>query len=190
MALAHAKTRRWTVEEYQRLSDVGAFRSGERVELIDGEIIAMAAHNPPHREALLRGTDILVPALRDTHYVGVQVPVDIPPWSMPEPDFHIVPRDHLRNHDISSADLIIEVADSSLEYDRDEKAGLYARAGVKDYWISNLRDRQVEVHREPVPMAEHVFGHAYARVTVYKVGETISPLCRPDVMIAVADLLD
>ncbi|HYE75078.1 MAG TPA: Uma2 family endonuclease, partial [Blastocatellia bacterium] len=85
--------------------------------------------------------------------------------------------------------LVIEVADSSLEYDRDYKGSLYARVGINDYWIINVREQQLEVHRQPVADNEAEFGFSYADIQILKAGDSISPLVKPEAVIAVADLL-
>jgi Uma2 family endonuclease len=84
---------------------------------------------------------------------------------------------------------VVEVAERSLAFDRRHKAGLYARAGIADYWIVNLIDEVVEVHRGPVTDAIAEFGWRYGNIQTLATGGSISPLCRPDVTVAVADLL-
>jgi Uma2 family endonuclease len=85
--------------------------------------------------------------------------------------------------------LIVEVAETSLRYDRTTKAGLYARAGIADYWIINLKDRQLEVHRDPIKNASKPFGYDYRTRTVLKGRDNVSPLAAPHSKIEVADLL-
>ena len=85
--------------------------------------------------------------------------------------------------------LLVEVSESSLDEDRGDKAGLYARAGVPDYWIVNLVSRALEVRREPAPSAAAPFGRSYRGVTVLEPGASVSPLARPGARIRVADLL-
>lgn len=108
----------------------------------------------------------------------------VDPADEPEPDLAVVPggpRDHLDEHP-SAAALVVEVAESSLDYDRREKAGLYARAGFVEYWIVNLRDRCLEVHRQPSPAG-------YGEVTSLAADVTISPIEAPGARIAIASLL-
>ena len=85
--------------------------------------------------------------------------------------------------------LVIEIAESSLRNDRTTKGGLYAMGGIADYWIVNLVDRVVEVHRDPVRMADQPFGHHYRSVTRHPEAATITPLAAPDAAIPVAELL-
>jgi Uma2 family endonuclease len=87
------------------------------------------------------------------------------------------------------ADLVIEVAVSSLAYDRDEKASLYARYGIREYWVLDAVGRKLEVHRGPEPMEGRTFGHGYADVRACEEVDRVSPLCRPDVSIAATELL-
>ncbi len=193
MGLVHVQTKRFTVDEFTRLWELGAF-GHERMELIEGEIVPMSPQGEGHSEAILHGNEVLVLALHDTHYVGVQLPLKLSEYSGPEPDFFITPKIEPRVEQVTGkilrkADLVIEVAVSSLEYDRDEKASLYARYGVKDYWILNVVERQLEVHRDPVPMPDRIFGHGYASVEIYPGTAAISPMVRPDVLLRAADLL-
>jgi hypothetical protein len=85
--------------------------------------------------------------------------------------------------------LIVEVADSSLAFDRGEKASLYARAGIADYWILNLSDRVLEVYREPVVAPHAQYGHRYGATTTLGPRDMVSPLAAPTAAILVADLL-
>lgn len=190
MALTHARPKRWTVDEYRRLYELGAFKPGERVELIDGQILAMTAQGDPHKMAILRGTHTLVRAFDGTHYVGVQIPVHFGQWHAPEPDFSVFPRDLVEDAVVfpERIALIIEVADTSLAYDRNEKSSLYASAGIPEYWIVNLRKKHVEVYRDPCPDLRRTFKWGWRTTAVYRKGEEISPAARQDASIAVADL--
>jgi Uma2 family endonuclease len=121
----------------------------------------------------------------------VQSPFDAGEPSEPEPDIAVIPgnvRDYKTAHP-TMAVLIVEVADTSLLYDRTIKASLYAKAGIGEYWIVNLVDYQVEVHRHPAPMPEQTYGFGYTSVTTCKAPDTITPLAAPHMTIAVAELL-
>lgn len=118
------------------------------------------------------------------HTSRVQHPLAVDPDAEPEPDVAAVrggPRDHLADHP-REALLIVEVAESSLAFDQAEKARLYARAGVGDYWIVNLIDRRVEVHRNPG-------ADGYRSVSVLTAADEVSPLAAPSSRIPVASLL-
>jgi Uma2 family endonuclease len=110
--------------------------------------------------------------------------------SEPEPDVSVVSgkrEDHTDHR--TSAELVVEVSDNSMEYDRTRKASLYARAGIADYWIVNLVDRQLEVRRDPRPDPSQPYGHGYANVTVLVPPASVNPLAAPHVSLAVAELL-
>lgn len=190
MATADPPRRRWTCAEFERAVDLGLFGSEERLELIEGDIIDKMAQNPPHAVAL----DLAEACVRSAfpgHYIRGQKPLALDDTNQPEPDLAVVvgqPRDYIRSHP-TSAVFVIEVADSSLAYDRGVKAALYARAGVPEYWIVNLCDRIVEVHRGPGPMKEQPLGFSYREVTRHAETDVIAPLQAAEMRIAVKDLL-
>ena len=158
----------------------GFFR-GERVELLQGVVVEMSPQNAPHSYVIQVLTGLLVPPLHGRADVRVQLPFAANAASMPEPDLAIVARGNFMNAHPSQAFLIIEVADSSMKLDRHEKAELYARASIPEYWIVNLADRIIERHSEPT-------SGPYARVTPFRQGETIQPLGFPDVVIRVDEV--
>jgi Uma2 family endonuclease len=183
--------KRWTREDYDRMIDAGIFAPGERVELIDGEIIEMSPQKSPHSTAISLTADRLRVAFGAGHHVRVQMPLALDPHSEPEPDVAVVlgsPRDYRDAHP-SSALLVVEVTDSTLAYDRDQKGSLYARAGIADYWVLNLADRHLEVYRDPALSSEARYGWSYRTIHHYSADECVSPLAAPQVRITVADLL-
>jgi Uma2 family endonuclease len=118
-------------------------------------------------------------------------PLVLDPDSEPEPDLAVViglPRDYRDNHP-TSAELVVEVADTTLVLDREPKGSLYARAGIPEYWILNLVDRLLEVYRDPKVAQQAPLGWEYASVERYSSGQSVTPLFRPQAQIAVADLL-
>ena len=124
-------------------------------------------------------------------YVRLHSPLALDAESEPEPDVAVVagaPRDYLGVHP-TTAVLVVEVADSSLRLDRRLKGGLYARAGLPDYWIVNLAEGVVEVHRHPQAVADAPHGAGYRSVEVLRPPATVAPLAAPDRPIRVADLL-
>jgi len=134
--------------EYDRMVRLGMFRQ-EKIELLYGRLVFMSPHGEPHAYSITRLTKLLVRALGDRADVRVQLPFAASDDSEPEPDVAIVPPgDYLHEHP-RSALLVIEVADSSLQEDRRLKGALYAASGVPEYWIVNLVDRVIEVHRRP-----------------------------------------
>src|SRR5262249_40947744 len=123
--------------------------------------------------------------------VRAQMPLALDEESAPEPDLCVVPgpRSEYRDGHPARPALVVEVADSSLELDRGQKASLYARAGIEDYWIVNLTDRVLEVYRDPTRDASMSYGWRYGSAVVLTPPSTITPLALPSVRIAVADLL-
>jgi Uma2 family endonuclease len=171
MTLADPQTRRWTRDEYYQIADLGFFQD-QRVELIEGEIIEMA----PQKDVHAGVTGLVQRALENAFDVGywvrVQLPLHFTNISEPEPDIAVVqggPRDYIGTGHPRTALLVVEVSEATLRFDRGKKARLYAAAGIAEYWIVNLIDKCVEVHRFPG-------GDAYTDIKPYKSGESISPL--------------
>jgi Uma2 family endonuclease len=171
------------------MGELGLFE-GQRVQLIGGEIIQMSPIGHPHSVAVSKVEDALKAVFGKGYWVRVQQPLHLPDDSEPEPDVAVAKgdRDAFTGHP-TSAVLVVEVSDTTLGLDRKRKAGLYARAGVADYWVVNLIDRQVEVHRSPKKDKSQPFGYAYADVRVAKPGETLSPLAAAKAKITVKDVL-
>lgn len=180
--------RRWTREEYYRLGDLGFFQ-GQRVELIEGEIMVLSPQNWPHTSTVARVDQALQRVLGSGFWVRTQFPLNLS-TSDPEPDISVVAG---RLEDYSdhptTALLIVEVSESNLAYDRRTKTSLYARAGIPDYWIVNLVDKQVEVYRDPRPDPSQPYGHGYASVTILVPPAVVAPLAAPQASLAVAELL-
>ncbi|MCS6831334.1 MAG: Uma2 family endonuclease [bacterium] len=178
--------RRFTREEYHRLGELGFFR-GERVELIEGDIVRMSPVSPLHGEVVTLIAETLWNLFGKGYRVRVQQPLAIGD-SEPEPDIAVVagkPGDYREAHP-TTALLVVEVAQTSVEYDREVKAPLYARAGVPEYWIVNLDEGCIEVYRDPAPLGE---GYAYRSRRLYTRGEQIAPLQKPEATVKVEELL-
>ncbi|HEY3354905.1 MAG TPA: Uma2 family endonuclease [Polyangia bacterium] len=176
--------RRWTRAEYERIVDAGVLGPEDHVELIDGEILVMSPEKSRHAAAIDLCAEALRRAFGPGHTVRVQHPLALGAASEPEPDVAVVPgspRDYAAAHP-SSALLVVEVADSSLATDRTVKAALYAAAGLPEYWIVNLPERCLEIHRAPGAAG-------YAGVERRGEGVAVSPLAAPAAAVAVADLL-
>lgn len=183
--------RRWTYEEFERLGELGFFRN-QRVELIAGKIIKMAPQLDLHAAALGLVQRAVERAFGSEFWVRPQLPLQIDRWSGPEPDISVVPggpRNYVGTGHPRSALLIVEVSDTTLRLDRGRKAALYAKAGVADYWIVNLPERQVEIFRKPLADKSARFGHRYADISVATANATITLLAAPNATVAVADLL-
>ena len=183
--------RRWTRPEYDRLIEVGILRTGDRVELLGGQLCVSEPQNSPHATAISLASEALRQAFTGLWHIRIQSPIALDQESEPEPDLVVVagrPRDYLADHPARPA-LVVEVADSSLAVDREHKGSLYARARLPEYWIVNLVDRVVEVYREPVPSASAFYGWAYRVGQTLRPGEHVTPLAAPTVRILIADLL-
>jgi len=191
MSTLPIRTRRWTRREYDRLVELGVLHEDEPIELVDGEMVVREPKHTPHTTATELTAEALRLAFGRGWHVRVQEPVALDDDSEPEPDVAVArgaPRDYLAEHPSRPA-LIVEVAQSSLAFDRRRKGGLYARADIADYWIVNLVGRVLEVYRQPVRAASARYGWKYRSVRVLKPGASVSPLAAPAARIAVADLL-
>lgn len=179
---------RWAGEEYYLLGDAGLL-DDVRVELVEGVIVEMSPINRPHMSAVLLTAKLLEHAFEPGHFVQTQGPLALGEGGYPEPDVAVIPgspRDYPDEHP-GHAVLVVEVADTSVRYDRSVKAALYARAGIPEYWIVNLKSRQVEVYRLPETSGSHPA--SYAHPAIYGEADEIAPLARPEARIRVADLL-
>ena len=178
--LIQARPRRFTRAEYDRLIELGFFQR-ERIELIHGVLCRMSPIGIAHANAVVRLGKLLTMRVGDRAQVRAQQPFCACDESEPEPDIAIVPEAEYTAHP-DSALLIIEVADSSLEYDRETKAPLYAASGVPEYWILNLIERTLEIHTSPD-------GARYASIERVGVGKSAAPRAFPDIRVEIAALL-
>lgn len=180
--------RRWSVDEYHRLGEQGYFL-GERVELLHGEIVTLSPLGPLHAQADGLMLQALLAVFAAGYWVRVQHPLQIGN-SEPQPDFAVVagsPRSVTQHP--TTALLVVEISDTSLDYDRQVKGPLYASAGIADYWLVNLVARQVEVYRAPQPVTSSATGFVYAQRRVMDVQGDLVPLAQPGARILVADVL-
>ncbi|MFB2836504.1 Uma2 family endonuclease [Floridanema evergladense] len=168
MKMTQAK--RFTLEEYHKLTEIGFFHEDDRIELIRGEIIEMAAKGTAHETCISKLLRELVRLLGDAATLRCQSPILLLNNSEPEPDFAIVknkPDDYLSAHPTpNDVLLVIEISDSTLNYDREVKLSLYAEAGISDYWIFNLSDNQLEAHSEPFQNSQGNFGYQNRRIVL------------------------
>jgi Uma2 family endonuclease len=184
------RPRRWSKREYYRLGELGFFR-GQRVELLEGQIVVLSPQNAAHSYTVDRVTRVLNAAFGQGFWVRMQLPIDLGQTTEPEPDVSVVlgsPGQFRTAHPTTAA-LVVEVSDTTLSYDRRRKGSLYARGGVDDYWIVNLVQGWLEVYRQPVPDASQRYGHRYASRADLVPPATVSPLALPQANVAVADLL-
>ncbi len=183
--------RRWTRHEYERLIDHGFLDEDEPIELLDGLLLVKEPQHSPHRTAVLLVAKALERAFGEGWFVQTQSPIILDDRSEPEPDVCVVrgsPRDYVDSHPTRPA-LIVEVAQAGLRRAQGRKATVYARARIADYWIVNLIDRVLEVHREPARPGPALRHWTYATIETLGADATIRPLAAPSAGIRVADLL-
>ena len=152
---AKTERRKFTAAEYHLMAKTGILHEDDRVELIEGDIVQMAPIGSRHAGRVKRVNRLVSRRVGDDALVGVQDPISLGESCEPEPDISLLRYrdDFYANSHPGPADifLLIEVADSSLEYDRETKAIVYARHGIPELWIVNLISRRVEVYRSPGP---------------------------------------
>ncbi|HEY5618013.1 MAG TPA: Uma2 family endonuclease [Vicinamibacterales bacterium] len=178
--------RRFTADDYQRMGQAGILSSEDRVELIDGDVVAMTPIGPRHSACIDRANRALVTLLGDRAIVRVQSSVRLDRYNEPEPDVVLLrpQADFYASRLPGPADilLIIEVAESSLGYDREVKAPLYAGSGVQEYWIVDLNTNQLVCCSDPADGAYRTLRH-------HRRGESLTPVELPGCSIGVNDLL-
>ncbi|WP_375510313.1 Uma2 family endonuclease [uncultured Nostoc sp.] len=183
MSLTTAK--RFTIAEYHRLAELGFFEENDRVELIKGEIIQMSAKGTSHSVCATRLEQKLYKLVGDRATLRGRQPITLSDNSEPEPDRVIAKNrddDYLANHP-SPSDilLLIEIADSSLKYEQEEKLLIYAEANISDYWIFNLVDNYLECYSEPYQTLQVKFG--YRRKLIYLPNESVNLPCFSDLVV-------
>jgi Uma2 family endonuclease len=184
--VAEPRTRRWTWDEYYRLAESGYFR-GQRVQLIEGEIIQMAPQGDGHIHSIMAVQSALQKIFNPA-CIRPQLPLRVWQDSEPEPDFAVTERPWDQTSERpSTAVLVIEISDSSIYLDH-RKAGLYARAGVPDYWIVNVDKRRLEVFRQPVADSEQEVGYRYSQHMELDENAVIAPLAAPNSKIQIKSL--
>jgi len=177
---------RISVEDYYRMAQAGVLRAGKRMELLDGKIIDTSPIGPFHGGVVGRLTRLFNKFSQDRWLVWPQNPLHLDDHSEPEPDVMLLrpaADDYTSRHpQPNDVFLLIEVSDTTLDYDREEKLPAYGRVGVAEVWIVNLQDATLEVYREP-----HFAG--YGQKTVLRAGDHAVPQAFPDVQVNVAELL-
>jgi Uma2 family endonuclease len=187
--------KRWTVEDYHRMGELGMIHADERTELIAGQVLFMAAKGTPHVLAL-RLLSIALDKLlaQQPFFVSTQDPIQLDDFSEPEPDCMIVRGvvldyavdqrsvvDH-RHPCPSDMALVVEVADSTLKYDTEVKDKLYAQSGITDYWVLDLKNRQLHVFRNPTPTG-------YTSHLILTEPNQITPIAFPHITLNLTDIL-
>ena len=175
----------FTVDEFYRMGEAGIFTEDDRVELIDGEIWQMTAIGPLHAEIVDRLTELLVTRLAGTARVRVQNPLRVSRRTEPQPDLVVVRRRSGsyadRHPEPDDVLLVVEVADSSLRYDRERKIPRYAASGIPEAWLVDLSARTVTVCTGPGPTV-------YARERVRVPGDVITAGGAPALDVAIGEL--
>ena len=178
---------RFSREAYQRMYESGGFGSHARVELLNGEIVMMSPIGPEHVAIVSILTDFFTKRLPETLQCRVQAPVVLSNHSEPEPDFVIVRRrtDNYRHEHPSLGNilLIVEVAQSSRQRDLDSKRRVYALSEISEYWVVDVDERSIVIHRDPAQGDYHT-------IESMNVGRTVAPLCAPDCHFPSASLFE
>lgn len=176
--------RRFTTAEYYRMAEVGILREGDRVELIDGEIFEMAAIGISHANCVVVTSNWLVRFLKPGIYLSVQNPIALGAASELQPDVTLVRRYRRASHP-TPADIffVIEIADSSLDHDRNRKFPRYAAAGIPEAWLVDLNGRALERHTEPRD-------GRYRRIAIAGPGESLPSTILPAITIPVDELFN
>ena len=174
------KTRRFTASEYHQMVEAGILTEDDRIELIDGEIIEMAPMGTRHLAYVNRLNRQFVRGLGDGVIVQVQGSIRLSEYSEPEPDLVLLHwrRDFYVDRYPGPEDvlLIVEVADSSLAYDRGVKAALYARSGIREYWLVDVNGRSITLYRDPS-------GDSYQSTSVAQGGDRLSLQAFPELVL-------
>lgn len=179
----------WTREEYYRLAETGFFES-KKVELLEGEIFEMSPMKTSHATAVRLIVELMRKIFPAGFIVDSQMPLSFSQKSEPEPDIAVVKgeiRDFMESHP-AFAELIIEVSDTTLLYDRKRKGSLYAKNNIQDYWIVNLKDRRLEIYRRPITDDETFYGFGFGEIQIFTESDTVSSLAKTEIEIKVADL--
>ena len=175
----------FTVDAYQRLAELGVLREDDRVELIDGQVVEMSPIGGPHASCVRRLNHLFGRHRLEGAMIDVQNPVVLDDHSAPQPDLALLklrPDGYPEHPRATDTLLIIEVADTSLAYDRDVKMALYARAGIPEAWLVDLPADRIDVYRDPV-------GGQYATVRSVSRGAVLTALHFPDVTLGVDEIL-
>jgi Uma2 family endonuclease len=173
------------VEIYHQMIEANIFLPNTRVELIEGEIIKMAAMGPIHAAIVTNIAEFWYPMIGKLATVRVQMPITLGDLSEPEPDIVLARRyaHGYREKHPSTEDiwLLIEVADSSLTYDQETKIPLYAKYGIQEVWIVEVKNTWIKVYQEPTIQG-------YAKIECFELGEQITPLAFPKIQIKVDEI--
>lgn len=175
--------RRFTVDEYHRMAEVGILGADERVELLDGDVVEMSPTGDRHVEGVNRcGRAYAAAWAAGRLTISTQNPARLGDHNEPLPDVALVPPEVVGAPRLGEILLAIEVADSSVEDDRAIKVPLYARSGIPETWLLNVRDGALEVYQEPGPAG-------YVRTSTLQPEQQVAAVAFPDIVLRVGDLL-
>ena len=176
---------RFTVDDFARMGEAGIFTEDDRVELIEGEILQMTPVGALHAGVVSRLTELIITRLAGKAHVSVQNPIRLADDTEPQPDLVVARRRESfysdRHPEPDDLFLIIEVADSSLRYDKQEKAPRYARAGIPETWLVDLEAGEITVCTEPGPTG-------YEKQQVRQRGSELAATRVPDLTISVDEI--
>jgi Uma2 family endonuclease len=178
--------KRWTVQDYYRMGESGILDPNECTELLAGQIILKAAKGTTHVTALRLLANALQDQLGNTVLIRTQDPIRLDDFSEPEPDLAIVEGsalDYATQHPrADQVYLVVEVSDSTLKQDCEVKDKLYAQVGITDYWVLDLKNRQLHIFRNPTPIG-------YTSHLILAEPNQVSPLAFPDITLSLALVL-
>ncbi|MGH7136881.1 MAG: Uma2 family endonuclease [Pirellulales bacterium] len=185
ISIEHSR-RPFTVAEYDQMVATGILRDDDRVELIEGEIVAMSPIGSPHAACVSKLDHVLARLLGDRSQIRVQCPVAIPDWSEPNPDVALVARRadfYVTAHPLPRhVQVLIEVAYSSFTYDTQKKAPLFAKGGIREYWVIDLNSNRVLVYTRPR-------SGQYSNIRTHNRGDRFTSQRFPGIEFKVRDLL-
>jgi Uma2 family endonuclease len=174
----------FTVDEYHRMGVPGIFKEHDRIELIEGELIQMAPIGGRHLRLVNVVSEILHKAMSDQALVSTQNPILLPPLNEPQPDIALLKPEFKRREDVPTARdvlLIVEIADTTLAYDRDTKVPIYARFRIPEVWLFDAERKNLFVFLDPS-------SKGYRKLLTPQNDETISPSLLPGVNINLSDI--
>ena len=180
----------WTVSVFHRACSLGLF-DGRRAILLRGVILEQEKMNPPHAATILIVNEVLRVVFGTGWTIRVQLPLILSQETDPVPDLAVVPggvRDFAVVHP-TTATLVVEVSDTTLDPDLTIKAELYATAGIPDYWVIDVENRQLHVFRDPVPLPEGLGATAYRSHVTLAATDSVSPLAMSNQSIHVTEML-
>jgi Uma2 family endonuclease len=176
----------FTMAEYYKMYEAGIIGPDERTELIEGEIIKMSPMGVRHGSAVIRSNDLFGRLYRGKALVSVQVPIDLDEYNEPVPDLCLLKptTDYYASRHAGPSDvfLVLEISDTTLDYDSRLKLRLYAAAEIPEYWIANLKEQTLLVFRKPSKKK-------YETTLTYRRGDSIGVLTFPEIVFPVEDLL-